>query len=385
MVKKENSRNIATKVPISHIEYANFIIHLKSKIRSSQLKAAISVNREMIKLYWEIGKEITEKQEAERWGTSVLEKIAKDLQNEFPGVAGFSRSSLFRMKAFYSAYKKVAQAVRLLEEIPFFSIPWGHNIAILEQLKTEQMRLWYAKMTISEGWSRSALLDSIKSNLYSRHGNAITNFKDRLPAPYSRLAHETLKDPYNFDFLELTNEHIERDIELGLLQHIEKFIQELGQGFSFVGRQVPIQVSDKDFYIDLLFYHLQLRCFVVIELKATDFKPEHAGKMNFYLSAVDDLMKHPTDNPTIGILICRTKDNYIAEYALRDIHKPMGVTEYETKIVSSLPNKLKGKLPTIEEIEAELSAVDIIKSHQTKSKRKNKRSILMDDGKVKNV
>jgi hypothetical protein len=175
------------------------------------------------------------------------------------------------------------------------------------------------------------------------------------------LAQETLKDPYHFDFLELSRDHIEKDLERGLIEHVEKFIQELGQGFSFVGRQVHLQVSNKDFYIYILFYHLKLRCFVVVELKAVEFQPEHAGKMNFYLSAVDDLMKHPNDNPTIGILICRKKDNYIVEYALRDIHKPMGVAEYETQIVSSLPKTLKGKLPSIEQIEAELSSIPIAK------------------------
>ena len=216
------------------------------------------------------------------------------------------------------------------------SISLGHNIAIFEKIKSLDERFWYAHMVIQEGWSRNALLDSIKIKTYSRYGKAITNFHDRLPAPHSQLAQDTLKDPYKFDFLELTREHMEKDLEDGLIEHVEKFICELGQGFSFVGRQVPLKVGKKDFYIDLLFYHLKLRCFVVVELKATDFKPEFAGKMNFYLSAVDD-MRHPTDSPTIGILICRRKDNFIVEYALRDINKPMGVAEYETKIVSSLP------------------------------------------------
>jgi predicted nuclease of restriction endonuclease-like (RecB) superfamily len=263
----------------------------------------------------EIEKKIVAKQEKEGWGTKILEKAAKDLQTEFPGVEGFSRSNLFRMKAFYTAYTKVAQAVRQLDELPIFSIPWGHNIAIFQQLKNEEEHLWYANMVIAEGWSRNALIDAIKIKTYHRYGKAITNFHERLPPPQSQLAHDTLKDPYNFDFLELEEAHFERDIEQGLLNHAEKFMCELGQGFSFVGRQVQLNVSDKDFYIDLLFYHLKLKCFVVIELKAIDFKPEFAGKMNFYLSAVDDIMRHPMDNPTIGILICKKREFWISAFS----------------------------------------------------------------------
>lgn len=277
----------AKRTSVSPANYVNFITSLKSKIRSSQLKAVVAVNRELIKLYWEIGLEIVERQRIDGWGTKVLERVAQDLQNEFSGIEGFSRSNLFRMKAFYLAYEKVAQAVRQLEDLPIFSIPWGHNVVLFES--------------------------------------------------------------------------VERDVEQGLLDHIEKFMRELGHGFAFVGRQFPLHVSGKDFYIDLLFYHLKLRCFVVLELKATDFKPEFAGKMNFYLSAVDDLMKHSTDNPTIGILICKKKDNFIAEYALRNLISPIGIAEYETKIVSSLPKKLEGALPTVEEIEAELSVLPNVK------------------------
>lgn len=357
MAKKEKSLIKTSKTTASLQDYHNFITLLKTKIRSSQIKAAVSVNRELIRLYWDIGKDIVEKQQQDGWGSKVLEKISRDLQNEFPGIEGFSRSNLFRMKAFYLAYEKVAQAVRQLEELSIFSLPWGHNIVIFQQLKNVKERLWYANMVISESWARNALINAIKIKTYQRYGKAITNFHERLPTPQSQLAQETLKDPYNFDFLELKEVHLERDVEQGLLNHVEKFLRELGHGFSLVGRQVPLKVSDKDFYIDLLFYHLKLRCFVVLELKATDFKPEYAGKMNFYLSAVDDIMKHTNDNPTIGILICKKKDNYIAEYALRDIHKPMGVAEYETKIVSSLPKKLEGQLPTIEEIESELSVI----------------------------
>ena len=349
--------------------YAQFIVNLKTKIRSAQLKAAISVNREMILLYWEIGKEIVEKQEKDGWGSKVIEKLAKDLQNEFPGIGGFSKTNIGRMRAFYLAYSIYPQAVGELGELPFFNVPWGHNIILFEGVKNLDERLWYANMVIAEGWSRSALMDAIKIKTYKRHGKAITNFQKHLPLPQSQLAHDILKDPYNFDFLELGEGHLERDVEQGLLDHVEKFMRELGQGFAFVGRQYQLNVSNKDFYLDLLFYHLTLRCFVVVELKATDFKPEFAGKMNFYLSAVDDLLRHQTDNPTIGLLICKKKDNFIAEYALRDINKPMGVAEYEAKIVSSLPKGLKGKLPTIAEIEAELSIVPDIKIKKNKTKK----------------
>lgn len=251
----------------SQASYVKFVTHLKLKIRSTQFKAALAVNRELIRLYWEIGKEIVDRQQKDGWGTSVIERVSRDIQNEFPGIEGFSRTNVFRMKAFYEAYQIVPQLVGQLEDFPIFNIPWGQNIAIFEGVKTLEERLWYANMVIQEGWSRNALLDSIKIKTYKRHGKAITNFHTKLPDPQSQLAHETLKDPYNFDFLELTREHIERDLEDGLIEHVEKFICELGQGFSFVGRQVPLKVGNKDFYIDLLFYHLKLRCFVVVELK----------------------------------------------------------------------------------------------------------------------
>jgi predicted nuclease of restriction endonuclease-like (RecB) superfamily len=254
--------------------------------------------------------------------------------------------------------------VRQLEDLPVFSIPWGHNIAIFQQLKTEQERLWYANMTLEEGWSREELIGSIKRHWFKRYGKAITNFKARLPDPQSRLAQEATKDPYYFDFLELSDAHVEKDVENGLLDHIEKFMGELGQGFTFYGRQVHLEVGDKDFYVDLLFYNVKLRCYYVIELKATDFKPEFAGKMNFYLSAVDEVLKHETDNPSIGLLICKRKNDFIAEYALRDIRKPIGVMGYEAEIVEELPKRLRGKLPTVSEIEQELNQM---------SKKKNQK------------
>jgi predicted nuclease of restriction endonuclease-like (RecB) superfamily len=320
MAKKPiKSLTKAPKTSIALSDYSQFIKSLKEKVRSAQLRAFLSVNRELIQLYWEIGKDVVNRQEKDGWGSKVIERVAKDLQNAFPGVEGFSRSNMFRMKAFYLAYEKVAQAVRQLEKLSIFSIPWGHNIVILQQLKTEKERLWYANMTIEEGWSREELIGSIKRHWFKRYGKAITNFKAQLPATQSRLAQEATKDPYYFDFLELKDAHVEKDVEDGLLDRIEKFMRELGQGFTFYGRQVHLEVGGKDFYIDLLFYNVKLRCYYVIELKAIDFKPEFAGKMNFYLTAVDETLKHQTDNPTIGLLICKRKNDFIAEYALRDI------------------------------------------------------------------
>jgi predicted nuclease of restriction endonuclease-like (RecB) superfamily len=379
MVKDKplSKQTTTSRISVSLTDYAEFIIHLKSKIRLAQLKAAVSVNREMILLYWEIGRDIVEKQGKDGWGSNVIERCSRDLRNEFPGIAGFSSRNVWRMRAFYNAYKDIStilpQPVAELDErgLPLClqNIPWSHNVILLEKLEPVQERLWYAQLIVSEGLSRDGLVNAIKTNLYKRYGKAVTNFQLRLPERQSGLAQECLRDPYLFDFLELGDDHSERDLDQGLISHVEKFMRELGQGFSFVGRQVHLQVSDKDFYLDLLFYHLKLRCFVVIELKAVDFKPEHAGKMNFYLSAVDSIMKHPTDNPTIGLLICKKKDNFIAEYALRDINKPLGVAEYETQIVSSLPKKFEGSLPTIEAIEAELSALPKAKIKQKQSKK----------------
>lgn len=335
--------------------YGTFLEDLKHRIRSAQVQAMTKVNEELIRLYWEIGREITERQEKEGWGTQVIERLAKDLQNSFPGTGGFSRTNVFRMRAFFLAYQKVPQAVGQLQDLPIFRIPWGHNTIIIEKIPSIGDRLWYAEQALANGWSRSSLEDCIKSGLIHRQGKAITNFAEKLPSPQSRLAHETLKDPYNFEFLALADGYREQELEQGLLDHIQKFLLELGQGFAFIGSQYPLEVGAKDYYLDLLFYHITLRCFVVIELKNTDFKPEYAGKMNFYLSAVDDRLKHSSDSPSIGMILCKTKNNFTVEYALRDINKPMGVAGYETKIMESLPQNFKGSLPTVEEFEAELA------------------------------
>ncbi len=352
---KKNLSKTSESSPIIPEGYKTLLEDLKIRIRSAQVKAIVKVNEGLLNLYWEIGCEITERQEKQGWGSQVIERLAKDLQNSFPGVGGFSRTNVFRMRAFYLAYQKVPQAVGQLQDLPIFRIPWGHNAVIVEKITTTEQRLWYAEQALINGWSRSSLEDWIKSDLINRQGKAVTNFAEKLPPPQSQLAHETLKDPYNFEFLTLANGYREAELEKGLLDHIQKFLIELGQGFAFIGSQYPLAVGGKDYYLDLLFYHIALRCFVVIELKNTDFKPEYAGKMNFYLSAVDDRLKHSSDNPSIGMILCKSKNNFTVEYALRDIHKPMGVAGYETKIMESLPQDLKGSLPTLEEFEAELA------------------------------
>lgn len=344
---------------LSHLvipkNYQTLFENIKKRICSSQIKAAIKVNEELLKLYWEIGKEIAERQEREKWGSEVIEKLGKDLQNAFPGIEGFSRRNIFRMRAFYLAYQKVPQAVAQIDSLPIFRIPWGHNAILIEKVKDIETRLWYAEKAIEHGWSRNMLELWIKSNLHSREGKAITNFQRTLPSSQSDLAQQTLKDPYLFDFLALHKDHIEQELEAGLIENIQKFLIELGQGFAFVGRQVNLHLGDVDYYIDLLFYHLKLRCYCIVELKNTPFKPEYTGKMGLYLAAVDEKLKHSTDTPSIGMILCKSKDKLTVEYTLRGNNNPIGVSSYETQIFEKLPKELKNSLPTIEEIEAELS------------------------------
>lgn len=335
--------------PMISKEYKIFLKEIKERILSSQIKAALAVNRELLTLYWEIGSKILLKQKSEGWGAKTVENLAKDLKSAFPNMKGFSLTNIKYMVQFAKEYPDFT-----ISQQPVGQIPWGHNILLLQKLTSLEERLWYANKTIENGWSRNVLLHWLDSNLYKREGKSITNFQATLPSPQSDLARQALKDPYCFDFLTLRDNHDEQELESGLLDHVQKFLLELGAGFSFVGRQVQLTIGDQDFYIDLLFYHYKLRCFVVVELKATDFKPEFAGKMNFYLSAVDDLMKHPDDKSSIGLLLCKGKNKVVAEYALRDINKPIGISQYEATILESLPAELKGSLPSIEEIEQEL-------------------------------
>jgi predicted nuclease of restriction endonuclease-like (RecB) superfamily len=335
---------------IAHEDYRSLLSDLKQRIRTAQIKAAVSVNKKMIQLYWDIGHRILTRQSDEGWGKSVVERLSRDLRREFPEMKGFSPRNLWDMRRFSEAYPDESNLRQLVAQIP-----WGHNLALLNSVKDTVEREWYIHQTVENGWSRSVLVHQIETKLYGRQGTAATNFAKTLPPPQSDLAHQALKDPYIFDFLTLDKEAHERDLEQGLVEHIRDFLVELGVGFAFVGRQVHLAVGDQDFFVDLLFYHLKLRCYVVIELKAAAFKPEYAGKLNFYLSAVDDLMRHPEDKPTIGIIICKTKDNIVAEYALRDMNKPMGISEYETQLTESLPQTLKGSLPEIKDLEAELA------------------------------
>jgi predicted nuclease of restriction endonuclease-like (RecB) superfamily len=331
--------------------YADWLVELKRRIHAAQQRATLAVNRELVLLYWQIGKDILERQAAQSWGSKVVETLARDLRNAFPDMKGFSSRNLKYMRAFAGAWPdgEFVQAV-------LAQLPWYHQVALLDKLRTAEERQWYAAQAIENGWSRNVLVMQIETGLRQRMGTAITNFSQRLPRPQSDLARESLKDPYRLDFLGLGKETQERAIENGLVKHVTQFLMELGAGFAFVGRQVHVEVGDKDFYIDLLFYHIKLRCYVVVELKAGEFLPEYAGKLNFYLSAVDSQLRHPSDNPSLGLLLCKSRDKVVAEYALRDMNKPMGVAEYQ--LIQALPEELQTGLPRIEDIERELQNDD---------------------------
>jgi predicted nuclease of restriction endonuclease-like (RecB) superfamily len=327
--------------------YEDFLKDLKDRIRTAQIKAALSVNRELVLLYWSIGKDILARQKEHGWGAKVVERLATDLRREFPEMTGFSPRNLKYMRAFAEAWPDpqiVQQAAA--------QIPWFHNCVLLDRVKGAQAREWYIRQTIANGWSRNILVHQIETDLYRRQGKALTNFPTTLPPPQSDLAQQIVKDPYNFDFLTLTAQAQEREVERGLIEHIRDFLLELGVGFAFVGSQYPLDVGGQEFRLDLLFYHLRLRAFVVVELKAGEFQPEFSGKMNFYLSAIDDLLRHPDDKPSIGIILCKSKNKVVAEYALRDLRKPVGVSEY--RLTEALPKVLQHSLPTVKQLEAEL-------------------------------
>jgi predicted nuclease of restriction endonuclease-like (RecB) superfamily len=331
--------------------YQELLSLLKSQIRTAQVRAAVAVTQELVLLYWRIGRDILQRQQQEGWGAKIADQLGRDLRQAFPGMQGFSPRNLKYMKALAEAWPDEAIVQQAVAQLP-----WGHNVRLLDHVKDPNERLWYVQQSIQNGWSRNVLVMQIESGLYKRQGSAITNFQTTLPSPQSDLAQQLLKDPYNFDFLTLTNEAQERDLERELLAHLRQFLIELGTGFAFVGSQVPLEVGGEDFKLDLLFYHLKLRCFVVIELKMGAFKPEYAGKMNFYLAAVDDLLRHADDKPSIGLILCKAKNRIIAEYALRNTTTPMGISEFRQ--LEKLPEQLKGTLPSIEEIEAELARKD---------------------------
>ena len=327
--------------------YDSFLRSLKERIRTAQVRAALAVNKELVLLYWQIGKEILERQDTEGWGAKVISRLAKDLKAEFPEIKGFSRTNLLYMRAFADTYPDEQIVQQLVGQIP-----WGHNVRILDSVKNQDERLWYIQQTIENGWSRSVLEYQIESKLYQRQGKAITNFDQALPKPQSELAQQILKSPYNFDFLSLGQEAQERDLERALIAHMRDFLLELGVGFSFVGSQYVLEVADQEFRIDLLFYHLKLRCFIVIDLKMGKFEPAYSGQINFYVNAVDDLLRHPDDQPTIGMVLCKSKENTIVEYALRGVTTPIGVS---THSLGQLPEQLKESLPTVEQLQQELN------------------------------
>ena len=384
-------------VAVLPTDYAPLLAEIKARIRTAQVKAALAASAELVLLYWQMGQRIAEMQTKEGWGSGVIPRLAADLHAEFPEMRGFSERNLKRMIAFYREYRDVfaigpqasaqlaggefvPQPVALLAPgvepssqdsiVPIPSaqletarilptavakLPWFHHVLLMEKVKNLATRIWYMQHAIEHGWSYAVLTVQIETKAHQRMGKAQTNFAQTLPPPQSDLAQQVLKDPYTFDFLTLGADARERELEQGLVEHIQKFLLELGVGFAFVGRQVHLEVAGEDYYLDLLFYHLKLRCFVVIDLKMEPFKPEFAGKMNFYLSAVDDQRRHAGDQPTIGLLLCKDKQQLTVEYALRDLAKPIGVADWKTRLVESLPKKLRGALPSIEELEKRLA------------------------------
>ena len=401
-------------------QYAEWLTDLKQTIRKNQIKATIQVNETLLRLYWDMGREITKRQKESKWGSGFLSRLSKDLIAEFPDMKGFSLTNLQHIRKFYTFYSKLLpiyeqpahiidlegngaisgqtggkaqkdtkseiceQPVHKLQkdaefeiceqpahklqttgnkhvekskgkQLPdeLFSIPWWHHIILMQRCKTPQEALFYIRKTIECNWSRSILLNMLDTGLYEASGKAITNFSARLPVPQGNLAQQTLKDPYIFDFLAIRDSYDERELENALTEHITKFLLALGTGFAYVGRQYRIQVGEEEFFLDLLFYHLKLRCYVVVELKTVKFEPSQLGQLGFYVTAINEQLRHPTDNETIGLLICKTKDKVVAEYALKNAAQPLGVSEYQ--LSRFLPDEIKSSLPTIEEIEAGLS------------------------------
>lgn len=410
MSRKQVSIQRVTRPAVLPADYPALLKNLKQRICAAQVRATLSANAELIRLYWDIGRAIDLRQQREGWGAGVIPRLAKDIRNDLPEVKGFSERNIKRMLAFHRAYsdlstivpqpaaqlsgasslappsvilpqpvpkppraEKVPQPAAQVPHGPILQqlvvqLPWFHHVLLMEKVKDLPTRLWYMQQTVAHGWSRSILAIMIDSRAHERQGRAVTNFDQQLPPPQSDLARQVLKDPYIFDFLTLEEPFHERELETGLLAHVQKFLLELGQGFAFVGRQYHLDVGQDDFYIDLLFYHLRLRCFIVIDLKKGPFKAEYAGKMNFYCNVVDDRLRHPTDQPTIGLILCQNKNRLVAEYALAGVKKAIGVSEYH--LTRALPAQLKSSLPSIEEIEAELSAKTAPRSPRKPRNRK---------------
>ena len=335
-------------------DYRQWLGDLKTRFRQVQLKAVVSVNTSLLQFYWELGADMVARQASQVWGSGFLESLSQDLMREFPGMKGFSKRNLELIRQWYRYWEKeTAIAQQLVSQLT--AIPWGHNIAIMSKCQNHAEALYYVQQTQAHNWSRAVLTHQIESGLWQRAGQALNNFAQTLPTPQSDLAQQMLKDPYVFDFLSLTPEHTERELEKALIDHITHFLLELGAGFAYIGRQVPLQVGEREFFLDLLFYHARLHCYVVVELKTVDFEPEFAGKLSFYLKAVDEQLRSEHDAPTIGLLLCKSKDKLVAEYALSDMNKPLGLATYQ--LSHTLPANLQGQLPSIEALEAELKEV----------------------------
>lgn len=365
-MSEQGMSQLLTLQPAALAEYQAWLGGIKQKIHAARMQAALAANSELIALYYELGAQIVDRETRAQWGSGFIDAFSKDLRHHFPEVGGFSAKNLRYCRAFFRFYGDPViwqQAVAKLGQAAWGDadtelatllarVPWGHHIQIFTKCQSVDEARFYLAQTLEQGWSRDVLALQLKSKLYDRTGRAVTNFSRTLPQPQSDLAQQTLKDPYTFDFMAMTGPYNELDVERQLMQHITQFLLELGKGFAFIGRQYHLEVAGNDYYIDLLFYHVTLKCYVVVELKNRKFIPEYAGKLNFYLSAVDSLLKRSDDNPTIGLLLCRDKNNIEVEFSLRDMNKPMGVSEYT--LVESLPDNLKGALPTVEEIEIDL-------------------------------
>ena len=341
-------------------DYNSFLVEIKQQIQSSKIKAINSVNQEMIILYFRIGKSIFKKQQELGWGAKVIDRLSSDIKSEFPDIGGFSTRNIKLMVQFYKEYQNIEigqlPVAQMNDEVNrqllVAQIPWAHNIVLIQKVKDINLRYWYIQKTLHNGWSRDILALMIKSELHKREGKLVSNFKNILPPQDSDLVQQSFKDPYIFDFLTIEEPFRERELESNLIKHMEKFLIELGSGFAFVGKQYKLEVGDDDFYIDLLFYHLKLRCYVVVELKKGKFKPEYSGQVNFYCSAIDDILAHKDDNATIGLILCQEKNEIVAEYSLKNMSQPIGISEYE--LTEILPKEFESSLPTIEMIENEL-------------------------------
>lgn len=358
---------VTSSLPVSAVaEYNTWLNVIKQRVSAARVRVALAASSELIAFYYELGAQIADREEQAKWGSGFIDAFSRDLRQAFPEMSGFSPKNLRYCRAFFRFYCEPSIWQQVVAKLPGQSltgvdsetaamlapIPWGHHIQIFTKCDNLDQARFYLNQTIEQGWSRDVLAMQLKSNLYARVGKAVNNFSRTLPVPQSDLAQQTLKDPYMFDFMAMAEPYNELDVERQLTQHITQFLLELGKGFAFVGRQYHLEIAGNDYYIDLLFYHITLKCYVVVELKNRKFIPEYAGKLNFYLSAVDSLLKREDDQPTIGLLLCRDKNNIEVEFALRDMNKPMGVSEYT--LVETLPDNLKGALPSVEEIESDL-------------------------------